>query len=74
MRDALRPSFGNPFAALPRVRRVGRVAVQTARLSAAEFDGTIDGAEPEGTRGRRSRPIVLADIDLRSIQTEDWKY
>jgi hypothetical protein len=45
-----------------------------ARLSAAEFGGTNGGAEPESTSGRRSRPIVLADIDCAQFQTEDWKY
>jgi hypothetical protein len=33
-----------------------------AQLSGAAFGGTNVGAEPEGTRGRWSRPIVPADI------------
>ena len=77
MREALRQRSGDPFAplpTLPRLRRAGRGAVQTARLSTAEFGGINGDAGPDGTRGRRSGPIVLADIDCAQFQTEDWKY
>jgi len=42
--------------------------VPMAQLSGAEFGGTNAGAEPEGTRGRWSRPIVLADIDCTQFK------
>ncbi len=64
MRDALRQSSGSPFD-LP------RIAVQTARLSAAEFGGRADSdAEPNGSRGRRAGTIAssLADVDCAQFK------
>jgi hypothetical protein len=67
MRDALRQSSANPFAPSACAGQEGG-PVQMAQLSGAEFGGTNAGAEPEGTRGRWSRPIVSADIDCTQFK------